>query len=262
MANNFFAGIDIGSTTTKTVLSNPTGEIVGSSIRRSGINFEDAAMQSFQEALKTASLSQEQVDYIVTTGYGRKNVPFTNQTITEISCTARGSYHNFPKASTVIDIGGQDTKIIKINAKGKLINFLMNRKCAAGTGAFLEEIAFKLDVPAAKLDEMAQKSTKNITLTSFCTVFASTEILQRIRAGEHIEDLIRGAFLSVANRVFEMNPFTGHVVMVGGVVAHNPTIATMLKAKINIPIHIPPNPQLIAAFGASLYAQESFNSRT
>lgn len=258
MEEPVLAGIDVGSSMTKAVIINPSQNIVGFFIRKSGVDLEEAAEQSFQEALQAAALSQDQVGYIVATGYGRRNVPFANQTITEISCTARGSYQNFPVASTIIDIGGQDTKIIKLDIKGKLIDFRMNRKCAAGTGTFLEEIALKLDVPLDQLDQLAQKSTKNLTLTSYCTVFASTEILQRIRAGEKVEDLIRGTFLSVVNRVYEMDPLTGHVVMVGGVIAYNPTIAELLGAKLNTKIQIPQHPQLIAAYGASLFALEAF----
>ena len=258
MENHVFAGIDVGAATTKAVIINQTSKIVGYFIRKSGTNLKEAAEQSFQKALQAAALSRNCVGYIVATGYGRKIVPFADQTITEISCTARGSYHYFPVASTVIDVGGQDTKIIKLDAMGKLIDFRMNRKCAAGTGTFLEEISLKLDVPLNQLDQFARKSTKNVTLTSFCTVFASTEILQRIRAGENVEDLIRGAFLSVTNRIFEMDTFTGNVVMVGGVVAHNPTIADLLGAKSNTKIQIPAYPQLIAAFGASLFALETF----
>lgn len=252
------AGIDVGSSTTKAVIINQTQKIVSFFIRKSGVNLEEAAEQSFQEALQAAALSRDRVGYIVATGYGRKNVPFADHAITEISCTARASYHYFPVASTIIDIGGQDTKIIKIDLNGKMIDFRMNRKCAAGTGMFLEEIAMKLDVPLGQLDQLAQKSTKNVTLTSFCTVFASTEILQRIRAGEKVEDLIRGAFHSVTNRVFEMDTLTGHVVMVGGVIAYNPTIAELLGVKLNTKIHIPQHPQFIAAFGASLFALETF----
>ncbi|MFQ6124497.1 MAG: acyl-CoA dehydratase activase [Candidatus Heimdallarchaeota archaeon] len=259
MGDSVFAGIDVGSATTKAVIINQSKKIIGHFIRKSGTSLEEAAEQSFQEALQAAALSRTQVGYIVATGYGRKNVPFADQTVTEISCTARGSRHYFPVASTIIDIGGQDTKIIKIDAMGKLIDFRMNRKCAAGTGTFLEEIAYKLDVPLNQLDHLAQKSTRNATLTSFCTVFASTEILQRIRAGEKVEDLIRGAFQSVANRVFEMDTLTEHVVMVGGVIAYNPTIIELLNAKLNTRILIPPNPQFVAAFGASLFALEAPN---
>lgn len=257
MPERVYAGIDIGSATTKAVIITQTKEIIGSSINKSGINLEQSATQIFQEALKTAEISQDQVGRIIATGYGRKSISFANQTVTEISCTARGSYHYIPIASTIIDIGGQDTKVIKIDDNGKIIDFKMNRKCAAGTGAFLEEIAMKLDISPNQLDPFARKSAQNVTLTSFCTVFASTEILQRIRAGEKMEDLIRAAFLSVTNRVFEMETPTGTVVLVGGVVAHNPTIVDILETKANVKIQIPPSPQSIAAFGASLFALES-----
>jgi len=132
----------------------------------------------------------------------------------------------------------------------------MNRKCAAGTGAFLEEIAYRLDLPLADLNALAERSTKETTLGSFCTVFAATEILEKIRAGQKVEDIVKGAFRSVVKRVFEMDTIDGTLVMTGGVVGHNPILARLVEESFGRPVLVPPDPQFIGAFGAALFAME------
>ena len=167
-----------------------------------------------------------------------------------------GSFHSFPHAHTLIDIGGQDNKIIKINASGKRTSFKMNRKCAAGTGAFLEEIAYRLKIELEKLDALAAAAEKDIQIGSYCTVFSATEILTRIREGVDVKDLIKGIFGSVIKRALEMDPLEGNIVMSGGVVAHNPFFIKMFEKKLGRKIFVPPFPQLTGAFGAALYALE------
>jgi len=183
-------------------------------------------------------------------------VKFADSIKTEISCHARGAYYNFSKAITLIDIGGQDTKIIKISNDGKLLNFRMNRKCAAGTGSFLEEIALRMNIPVMEMNDLAVGSDNTSALGSFCTVFASSEILTRIRNGERIEDMARSAFESVARRVIEMDVFHGTIVMSGGVVKYNNVIVDILERHLGKTISVTPHPQLTGAFGAALYASE------
>lgn len=256
-----YAGIDVGASSTKCVIINDDNQILGASITRSGADFTNAARKVFEAALKEAGLGSADIAYIVSTGYGRNNVPNSNDIKTEISCHARGAHFYFPEEITIIDIGGQDNKIIKVDKSGKKSSFKMNRKCAAGTGAFLEEIAYKLDLPLDKMDSMARASTEVIELGSFCTVFTSTEILGKIKQGKKPEDLIRGAFRSVVKRLLEMESLEGKVVMTGGVVEHNPFIAETLKEFCSVEVMIPPHPQTIGAFGAALYAKELYSQK-
>ncbi len=255
----YVVGIDVGTSFVKSVVLNKTKEIVSSFIKRTGTSIEDSSKTAFEKAISTASLARSSIHHITATGYGKNKVSFANTNKTEISCHAKGAYYYFPKKITVIDIGGQDTKVIKLDENGKIIRFKMNRKCAAGTGAFIEEIAYRLDIPLKDLNNLAVKSTSNVPLASFCTVFAKTEILTRIKDGEKVEDLIKSAFGSVIKRVIEMTELEGSVVLTGGVIAHNNIIANILKKEINAEILIPPNPQLIGAIGAALFAIETYS---
>lgn len=252
----YFAGIDVGAATTKVIIINEKKEILGLSLKDSGADFRTAAERAFEDSKAKANISSSDTGVILSTGYGRRNVPFAGSTKTEISCHARGSFHDFPHAHTLIDIGGQDSKIIKVDDSGKRTGFKMNRKCAAGTGAFLEEIANRLKVPIEKLDELAGKAEKEVHLGSYCTVFTATEILTRIREGVRVENLVRGVFGAVIKRALEMDPLDGNIVMSGGVVAHNPFLVEMFSRKLEKEIVIPPFPQFTGAFGAALLALE------
>jgi predicted CoA-substrate-specific enzyme activase len=230
----YYAGIDIGASRTKTVILNEEKNLMGYAVRHSGTDI-----------VRTIS-----------TGYGRKNVPFSNDTRTEIGCHAAGCYHYFPKEITIIDIGGQDNKIIKLNKEGKRISFKMNRKCAAGTGAFLEEMSMRLNIPLEEMNDLAVQSTDMVKLGSFCTVFSATEVLENIRNGRMVTDIIKGLFYSVIRRVLEMDSLTENVVMTGGVIAHNPLIVDMTEEIIGRKILVPEQPQLTGAIGAALYAMD------
>jgi predicted CoA-substrate-specific enzyme activase len=253
----YFVGIDVGASTTKAVILDVNTEIKGHSVIHSGADFSAAASDAFRKAsagIKTKDLDPE---FVIGTGYGRRNIPFADLTKTEISCHGKGSYHYFPKAHTLIDIGGQDSKIIKIDDSGKRTGFKMNRKCAAGTGAFLEEIANRLKIKIGKLNELAEKATKEVTIGSYCTVFTATEILTKIRQNVQVEDIVKGIFDSVIKRALEMDSLEGNIVMSGGVVAHNPYFVKMCEKKLGKNIFVPPLPQLIGAIGAALYALET-----
>ena len=165
-----------------------------------------------------------------------------------------GCYHHFPRAMTIIDIGGQDNKVIRLDDSGQRVDFKMNRKCAAGTGAFLEEMALRLAIDPAEMNGLAAGAAEAVRLNSFCTVFAKTEILAHLRRGVDVASLVRGAFLSVINRVTEMDPLEGEVVLSGGVVAHNPIIAEILAEQLGRPVLVPPHPQFAGALGAALTA--------
>jgi len=175
---------------------------------------------------------------------------------TEISCLSKGAYHSFPHASCIVDIGGQDNKIVRLNGEGRRVDFQMNRKCAAGTGAFLEEIANRLDLRLEELEPLARKSTQRVELGSYCTVFTFSEILTHLRQGVKLEDLVRGAMLSVVKRIYEFGITGSDVVLTGGVVEHNPLIAEMLQEEFQVSVLLPLRPQLVCALGAALVSRE------
>jgi predicted CoA-substrate-specific enzyme activase len=256
-----FAGIDVGTTTTKAVLIDADRNILGRFVRRSGTDLASAAKQALGEALSQGHVGADAIRALVATGYGRKAVPFANHTRTEISCDGRGCHHYFPEAITIVDIGGQDSKIIRLDAQGRLIGFKMNRKCAAGTGAFLEEIAHKLDIPIGRLNGLARAATETAKIGSYCTVFTATEILDRIRAGERAENIVRGLFDSIARRILEMDTLSGRVIMTGGVVAFNALVPEILAVRAGVQVESAPHPQEVAAFGAALFAREGFASQ-
>jgi predicted CoA-substrate-specific enzyme activase len=256
-SNGFFAGIDVGSTTTKTVIVDAAGATVAVSVARSGADFEAAASRTFEEALAIAGISARRVGRVVSTGYGRRNVSFAHDRRTEIACHARGAYEPERRALTVVDVGGQDSKVIVLDSDGARLSFRMNRKCAAGTGAFLEEMARRLDVPIGELESLARRSTRRVSLGSFCTVFASTEVLAKIRAGERPEDLARAALRSVARQATEGNAVTGPVVATGGVAEHLPVFAEILAEELHTAVLVPPRAQACGALGAALVARES-----
>jgi len=256
-----FVGIDVGASTTKSVIINEKKEILGYAINNSGADFKAAAEQVFDKSQERAKEKVSDEWVVMATGYGRKNVPFARRTKTEISCHAKGSFFYFPQAHTLIDIGGQDSKIIKVNDSGKRISFKMNRKCAAGTGAFLEEIANRLQIKMEKLNELAEKGEKDVQIGSYCTVFTATEILTKIREGVAVNDIVKGIFGSVMKRAIEMDPLEGNIVMTGGVVAYNPFLVSMFEQKLDRKIYVPPLPQITGAFGAALYALEAKGGR-
>jgi len=253
----YFAGIDVGTSYIKAVIINANKEISGSFVERTAANLQQSITTASTGALTAAGIAQNKIRHTAATGFGRKNVSFVDTVKTEISSHAKGVYHYFPQASTIIDIGGQDTKIIKIDAHGKILSFKMNRKCAAGTGTFLEEIARRLNTPMSEINTLASQSTHDVALSSFCTVFASTEILTRIREGEKVEDMLKSAFESVARRVIEMDTLDGTIIMTGGVVTYNNVIVKVLADHVGKKILTPPYPQLMGALGAALFAYEA-----
>jgi (R)-2-hydroxyacyl-CoA dehydratese activating ATPase len=256
MKEALYLGLDLGSAWAKAVAVDSAGQVAVRAIRRTGLNFEEAAGQLREEVLRSRGAAARPIVCTVATGYGRRNVPFAEVRRTEISCHARGARHHYEGEMDVVDIGGQDNKIIHVRADGVVSNFLMNRKCAAGTGAFVEEIAHRLDVPLEKLEAFAEAATREITLASFCTVFSATEVIKLIREGEEPENICRGIFNAVVARVVEMGPLGSEVVVTGGVVAAFPIVAQLLAGKTGGRVDIPPFPQFTGAFGAALIASE------
>jgi len=249
-----YVGADVGSSRTKVAVLDAEKHLLGYAIKKSGTDFTATAQECLENSLKMAGVDQKDMVKAVSTGYGRKNVAFANDTKTEIGCHGSGCFLYFPKSITVIDIGGQDNKVIKLDEKGRRTSFKMNRKCAAGIGAFLEEMSARLDIPLEEMDGLAAQSKDMVKLGSFCTVFSATEVLENIRHGKKIEDIVKGVFFSVIRRVIEMDSMTETVVMTGGVVAHNPYLVIMAEDMVGRQVLVPEHPQLTGAIGAALYA--------
>ncbi|TWJ14362.1 acyl-CoA dehydratase activase [Geobacter argillaceus] len=257
MSKKLFVGLDMGASRTKVAVLDGDGRVVGHAVRKSGIDFSSTAAACLDDSLAMAGATRDDIVRAVATGYGRANVAFvTEESRTEIGCIAKGCHHYFPEAITIIDIGGQDNKIVKLDAPGRRTGFKMNRKCAAGTGAFLEEMASRLDISLEEMNALARQSTEMIKLGSYCTVFSATEVLENIRNGKKVSDIVKGLFYSVIKRVLEMDSLTERVIMTGGVVAHNPHIVEMVGEMIGRQVAVPEYPQLAGAIGAALYALE------
>ena len=253
---SLYCGVDVGASATKVVLVNTEDRVLAQAAVRSGVDYRASAGSCLENALALAAAAERDIVSAVATGYGRRNVSFAQTAVTVITCHGRGCHHFFPRSVVVIDIGGQDSKVIKLDSEGRRLDFKMNRKCAAGTGAFLEEIAARLDIPLDDLDHLARGADREFTLGSFCTVFDKTEILSYLRKGERVENIVRGAFNSVVNRIIEMDRMEGEVVLTGGVVHYNPYLREALGNALGREVGVPPHPQFTGALGAALLARE------
>jgi len=251
----YFAGIDIGSTMTKIVIMDD--EINSQVIGPTGAEHRHLANKVMEEALSKAGIAFDELTYVVATGYGRINVPFADKQITEISCHAKGVSSIFPSARTVIDIGGQDAKGIKI-AGGKVVNFVMNDKCAAGTGRFLEVIADALGLKLEEMGELSLKSREKVRISNTCTIFAEQEVVSKIADGVPIEDILAGLHEAIASRVFHMAEkmkIEKDVAMTGGV-AKNVGMVKALEDQLGFPVLIAREPLLTGAIGAAILGKE------
>jgi (R)-2-hydroxyacyl-CoA dehydratese activating ATPase len=257
----YFAGLDIGAATAKAVVIDHDRNILGRAVARSGLDFSAAAGDVLGEALAQAGIEKDDRSSIFATGYGRANVRGTAGVKTEIACHAKGCFHHFPEAQTIIDIGGQDNKVIKLDDRGRRMNFKMNRKCAAGTGAFLEETAARLGLDLSAMNAMAEKAEEVVELGSYCTVFSATEILEKIRQGKPPDGIVKGIYISMARRVLEMDSLENRVVLTGGVAAHNPIMAEILGEIGGCRVSLAPWAQTTGALGAALFALEEFQEK-
>lgn len=250
----YFAGIDVGSTTSKCVLVQ-NGEMISSALVDMGIGTAGPE-QAYSEALAAAGAVPENVACCVATGYGRSSWKGADQTISELSAHGLGNHFLFPNAHTVIDIGGQDAKVIELDANGRMANFSMNDKCAAGTGRFLEVMANVLRIPIGELEAMAAQSEKAAPISSTCTVFAESEVISQLAAGTPVPDVVAGICASVASRVAALARRVGikeQVCMSGGV-AQNGGVRRALEQALGVPIVWSPQAQLAGALGAALHA--------
>lgn len=250
-----YAGIDIGSLTADAVVIRDNG-VLGSCVLPTGANSEAAAKEAFYCALLRAGIAESDVAGIAATGYGRSSVPFAQRTITEITCHAVGARFLCPEGSTVIDIGGQDSKVIRLGDEGRVEDFAMNDKCAAGTGRFLEVMAAALETDLESLGRLSQHSTEHIRISSTCTVFAESEVVSLVARGVPKEDIIRGLHEAVAERIYGMvRRLRAHApfVMTGGV-AKNSGVVAAIESRLDSKLFIPSEPQIVGALGAALMA--------
>ncbi len=251
------AGIDVGSRTAATVILEE-GNILSYSIIPTGADSAKTATLVMEEALKGADISLGDIKYIVATGYGRIIVPFASEKITEIACHARGAHWYFPTVQTVLDMGGQDCKAIRVNDEGKHTDFAMNDKCAAGTGRFLEIMAQVLRLPLNEIGELSLQSKNEVRISSTCAVFAKAEVASLMRRGVDKKDILAGLHEAVSVRVFLLLRTVGiekDFVITGGI-AKNIGVVRKVEEKVGLKALIPEEPQIVGALGAALFARE------
>jgi predicted CoA-substrate-specific enzyme activase len=258
-----FAGVDIGSTMTKVVLTDKAGNLLSFIKGPTGAEHRQLANEVMQQALEEAGLHIGDISYIVATGYGRLNVPFADRQITELSCHARGVSSLFPKARTAIDIGGQDAKCLKID-NGRLASFVMNDKCAAGTGRFLEVTASALGIRLEDMGDISLKATKKIPISNLCTIFAQQEVVALLSRGEELENILAGLHDALASRVAALARRLGiepDLVLTGGV-AKNIGMIRAMKESLGCEVFVPEEPLLTGALGAAILAKETYMRAT
>ncbi len=253
----YYAGIDLGSITAKAVIVGD-GHILASAIAAAGYNSAETANKVLAEALEKAALPRDAIARLVATGYGRIRAPGADKQVTEITCHARGAYWLRPETRTIIDVGGQDSKGIALNEQGKVVDFVMNDKCAAGTGRFLEVMARALEEDLDRFGELGLAAPRRARISSTCTVFAESEVISQIAAGVPKDAIVAGIHEAIAARISGMVQriaVRDQVVMTGGV-ARNAGVARMLEEKLGCPILVLPEAQITGAIGAALMAQE------
>jgi predicted CoA-substrate-specific enzyme activase len=251
----YFAGVDIGSTMTKVVIMNDS--VLASVIGPTGPEHRKLANRVMEEALEKAKLPFEDITYVVATGYGRINVPFADKQITEISCHARGVAYLLPEARTVIDIGGQDSKGIKLK-DGRAVDFVMNDKCAAGTGRFLEVAAEELGVKLEDMGKLSLEAKNAVRISNICTVFATQEVVGKLSNGAALPDIIAGLHEAIVTRVYGMLrrlKIEREVALTGGG-AKNIGLVKALEDKLGFAVQVPPEPLLTGAIGAALLGKD------
>lgn len=255
-----FAGVDVGSLGTKSVIL-VDGKIAGYSLIRTGINSVENGETGLQKALENANLKREDLKFVVGTGYGRISAPYADKAVTEITCHAKGAHFLHPATRTIVDMGGQDCKAIRVDAKGNVVDFAMNDKCAAGTGRFLEVMANVFKVDISELGELALKATKVLPVSSTCTVFAESETVSLLARGEQPENIIIGIHHAIANRINGMFSRVGieSDVFFSGGVAKNAGMRKALEDVLHVRLAEPKeDPQLVGAIGAAVIAQEFY----
>ena len=255
--NTLTAGLDVGALSTDAVIQRG-GEMLGCGVLPTGPRPAEAAEKAYREALHRAGVSADEVRAVIATGYGRGEVSFAARTITEITCHAVGARKLFPQAASVIDIGGQDSKVIRLSPDGRVEDFVMNDKCAAGTGRFLEVMAQALHAPLEEMGDLASRAATDLRISATCTVFAESEVVGLIGRGHPVEEIAAALHRAVAERIYGMvrrvraqPPFA-----FSGGVAKNQGVVVALRERLQGEIVVPHEPQIVGALGAALLAAE------
>ena len=254
------AGCDIGSLTAKAVILQD-GKMLASEVILALAQPEKSAIEVMKRAVETAGIKMEDIEYCVGTGYGRKHIPFMNSPESEIACHGRGAVWQVPSARTVVDIGGQDAKAIRVDEKGNVERYVYNDKCASGTGRFLEIIAESLDIKLDDMGVLSGRSTEKLTLSNQCVVFAETEIISLVNEGKEIADIISALHQAVANRAASLARgilVAPDAVMTGGV-AKNSGMFLALERALGVKLHQVENPQINGALGAAIFAADKIS---
>ena len=258
-------GVDVGSTNTKLVLMEDS-QVLAAEVRATGASCRGTAHALLAAALRSSRRASSEITYVVSTGYGRKLVDFANDTVSEILANARGAIwlrRGDPPIQTIVDVGGQDSKVISVDGSGRVVNFAMNDKCAAGTGRFLEVASRILEVDLDRLAELSLRSTKRLEISSVCTVFAESEVVSLISRGERVEDIVAGLHRSVASRVNGLIATVGlqEAVFFDGGPALNRGLVKAFEEELGVSLIVPDSPQIVTAVGAALAAGDSLSEK-
>jgi len=257
------AGVDVGSTQTKAVIVDEQGRVAGRALIETGANVVVAAERAFEAAKADAGLQEMEVTFVAGTGYGRYRITFGDIQVTEISCHGRGAVHTFPATRAVVDMGGQDTKAIRVDATGSIVDFCMNDKCAAGTGRFLGAAAAALEIPLEELGPTSLRGDKPVAISTTCTVFAESEVLSWLARGKKIEDILAGVHRSTVSRAMGLMRRVGierEVTFTGGV-SKNSGIVAALNEALGFEVNVSPESHFMGALGAALFAMDHIQGR-
>jgi len=254
--SGYYAGIDSGSTTTNAVIMDNKKQILASSTIPTGVQIMESANRALEEALLKADIKRKQISRTVTTGYGRAGISFREKEVTEITCHAKGAFFLNPAVRTVIDIGGQDSKVIRLDENGNVYDFVMNDKCAAGTGRFLELMSQSLGLTMEEMGTRGIDTKEDIVISSMCSVFAQSEVVSLIASGKRVEDIIHGLNRSIAAKVLSLagrKVLEREWMMTGGV-ARNAGVVNAVEEKLGGKVIVPDEPEICGAIGAALVA--------
>ena len=259
------AGIDVGSTYTKAVLLDENGRIIGRSMGRTGFRLAEAARRTLDEAIAAAGLSEKDVAYMVTTGYGRFQVPFRDVQVTDLTAAARGAAAFFPGTRTVLDVGGQTMKASRLDDVGKVKSFRLNDKCAAGTGAFLEKTARYMGYTTEQIGPLAEMSREAVPISGVCAVFAESEVINHLSQGTSPSDIMQGAIVSLVDRSVQLMKrvqMQPQFTLTGGILRF-PSMGTLMRDRLGAEVNIPPadDVQYVAALGAAVLGHRRLKAR-
>lgn len=252
----YAAGLDVGSTYTKAIIMDEQDQIVGKAMMSTGFKLEQAAQRAFDEALEGAGLAKDEVSYVVSTGYGRYQVSFRDVNVTDLTAAARGSRFFFPGTRTVLDIGGQTMKAMRLDEQSRVTSFRLNDKCAAGTGAFLEKTARYMGFDTAEIGNLVLTSRETVPISGVCAVFAESEVINHLSHGSSPADIMQGAMVSLVDRSAQLMKrvrMEPEVTLAGGILRF-PTMSDVIHEKLDLAVNMPSDDlvQFLGAVGAAV----------